>query len=183
MMVGSSCWLHQQPEGLVSLVGEGQVLLGHRVLARLVGELHLGGVILHRVAAVVLDGDVKEEQPLFRVLVLKLIDDLTKGGLVADIAVLLGDRHVHVLHTLKLVEAEQRVGLVALPGSALAGVEGQGTVAVFPEQRGQRSRRLQNVLLIGDAARRQKGRRTAFTELPVKNSNSLALVPAPNTEV
>ena len=166
--------VHQQPEGLVSLVGEGQVLLGHRVLARLVGELHLGRVILHRVAAVVLDGDVKEEQPLLRVLVLKLIDDLTKGRLVADIAVLLGDRHVHVLHTLKLVEAEQRVGLVALPGSALAGVEGQGTVAVFPEQRGQRSRRLQNVLLIGDAARRQKGHRVAGQKLKLTGAGARA---------
>ena len=109
----------------------------------------------------VLDGYIEEEQPLLRGFVLKFIDNLLKGGLVADIAMLLGDGNVHILHAFEVVEAQQRVSLIALPGGALARVEGKGAVAVFFEQRSQGGGRLQNVLLVGDAAGRQERHRVA----------------------
>ena len=149
--------VHQHLEGLVRLVGQGQVLLRHGVLARLVGELDLGGVVLHGVAAVVLDGDVEQEQGLSRLLVLKLPDDLSEVGPVAHVAVLQGLLHVHVLAALEVVEAQPGIGLVPLPGGALPRVEGQGAVPLLPQQGGQGGGVVQNVLLVGDAARGQEG--------------------------
>ena len=122
----------------------------------------------------VLDGHVEEEQPLLRGLVLKLIDNLLKGGLVADIAMLFGDGNVHILHAFKLVKAQQRIRLVALPGGALARVEGKGAVAVFFEKRSQRGGRLQNVLLVGDAARRQECHRVAGQKFKFAGAGSCA---------
>ena len=107
--------IHQSLEGLIRLVGQGEVLLGHGIYAGLVGQLYLGGVVLHGVTAVVLNGDIKEEERLSLLLVLKLPDDLLKVGLVAHVAVLHSLGHVHVLTALKAVKAQQGVGLVALP--------------------------------------------------------------------
>ena len=86
----------------------------------------------------VLDGDVKQEEGLSLFFVLKLPDDLLKVRLVADVAVLHGLGHVHILAALEAVKAQQGIGLVALPGGELAGVEGTGLVALLPQQGGQR---------------------------------------------
>ena len=127
---------------LVGLVCQRQVLFCHRIFSWLVGQCDLSRIILDSVAAVVLDSDIKQEQALVRGLVFKLVDDLFKGRLVADIAVLLGQWDIHVVHTFKLVEAKQRISLIALPGGALTRMNSQRAVAVFLEQRRQRSRRL-----------------------------------------
>ena len=132
-------------------------MLRHGVLARLIGEGDFRRVVLHRVAAVALDGDVEQEKRGPLLLVLKLPDDLRKVGLVADIAVLKGLGHIHVLSAFEGVKAQPGVGLIALPGGALPGVEGQRIIALGLEQRGQRGGGTQHILLVGDAARGQKG--------------------------
>lgn len=76
-------------EGLIGLIGERQILLCLGVRTRLVGELHFGGVILNRVAAVVLNRHIEQKQRCAFVLMLKLPNNLLEIGIVADVAVLL----------------------------------------------------------------------------------------------
>ena len=83
---------------------------------------------------------------------LKFVDDLVKGGLITDVAMFLGQWNIHILHTFKLVESQQRIGLIALPGGSFARMDGKGAIAIFFEQRGKRSGRLQHILLVRDAA-------------------------------
>ena len=120
----------------------------------------------------ILDGDVKQKQAFFRRLVLKFVDDLVKGRLVADIAMFLGQWNIHILHAFKLVESQQRICLIALPGSAFARMDGKGTIAIFLEQGGKRSGRLQYILLVRDAARRQKCHRVSGQELKFAGTGS-----------
>ena len=144
--------IYKQLESFVALVCEGEVLLCHRIFSGLIGEGDLSRVVFYGVAAVILDGDVKQKQAFFRRLVLKFVDDLVKGGLIADIAMFLGQRNIHILHAFKLVESQQRICLIALPGGSFARMDGKGSVTVFFEQGGKRSGRLQHILLVRDAA-------------------------------
>ena len=137
--------------GPVRLIGQGQILLRHGIFPRRVRQPHLGGVVLHGIAAVVLDGHIEQEQGLPLRLVLKLPDDLLKIGAVADIAVLHALGHIHVLPALELVKAQPGIGPVPLPGGPLPRVKGQGPVPSLLQERGHGGGIIQDVLLIGDA--------------------------------
>ena len=138
-------------KGPVRLIGQGQILLRHGIFPRRVCQLHPGGVVLRSIAAMVLDGHVKQKQRLPLRLVLKLPYDLLKVGAVADIAVLHALGHIHVLPALELVEAQPGIGPVPLPGGPLPRMERQGAVSCLPQERGHRGGIVQDVLLIGDA--------------------------------
>ena len=157
--------LHQGAEGRVGLARQGEVLLRHGVLPRRVGYGDLRRVVRHGIAAVVLDGDVEQEQRLPFLLVLKLPDNLFKVGLVADVAVLEGLGHIHVVAALVGVEAQPGVGPVSLPRGPLPGVEGQGGIALRLQNGGQGGGGPQHILLVGDAARGQEGHGVAGEEL------------------
>ena len=157
--------LDELAEGLVGLVRERQILLRLGELARCVLDRDLGWVILDRVRAVVLDGDVEEEERRALLLVLKLPDDLLEVRVIAHVAVLLGLRNVHLLAALERVEAEARIGRVALPRGLFARMECAGFVAVPLEQGRERVGGAEDVLLIRDAAGRQERHRIARQEL------------------
>ena len=103
---------------------------------------------------------------------LKFVDDLVKGRLVADIAMFLGQWNIHILHTFKLVKSQQRICLIALPGGSFAWMDGKGAIAILFEQGGKRSGRLQHILLVRDAARRQKCHRVSGQELKFAGTGS-----------
>ena len=149
--------LHQGAEGLVRLIGQGEVLLRHGVPAGRIGEGHLGRVVLHRVATMVLNGDVEQEEGLSLLLVLKLPDNLVKIRLVTHIPVLKGLGHIHAIAVFVVVKAQIGIGPVPLPGGLLPGVEGQGIVAQLLQVGGQGGGGTQYVLLVGNAARGQEG--------------------------
>ena len=166
--------VHQLFEILVGLVGQGQVLLRPGVLAGAVGEGHFGGVVRLLIAAVVLIGDVEEEQGLPGLLVLKLPDDLLEVGVVAGVGVLDELGHIQVLAELHLVEPQQRIGLIPVPGLHLSGVEGQGAIAQIPQQGSHGGGLLGDVLLIGGAARGQEGHGVACEELKLTGAGASA---------
>ena len=166
--------LHQGAEGRVGLARQGEVLLRHGVLPRRVGYGDLRRVVRHGIAAVVLDGDVEQEQRLPFLLVLKLPDNLFKVGLVADVAVLEGLGHIHVVAALVGVEAQPGVGPVSLPRGPLPGVEGQGGIALRLQNGGQGGGGPQHILLVGDAARGQEGHGVAGEELELAGAGARA---------
>ena len=105
---------------------------------------------------------------------LKLPDNLFKVGLVADVAVLEGLGHIHVVAALVGVEAQPGVGPVSLPRGPLPGVEGQGGIALRLQNGGQGGGGPQHILLVGDAARGQEGHGVAGEELELAGAGARA---------
>ena len=103
----------------------------------------------------VLDGDIEQEKRRALLLVLELPDDLPEIRVIADVAVLVGLRNIHIVAALERVKAKARICYIALPRGLFARMEGARFVAVSLQKRRKRVGRAEDVLLIRDAARRQ----------------------------
>ena len=93
--------LDELTERLVGLVRKRQILLRLGILSRRILDGHFGRIILDRIRAVVLDGDVEQEKRRALLLVLELPDDLPEIRVIADVAVLVGLRNIHIVAALE----------------------------------------------------------------------------------